>query len=161
MKLGAVCGIGWVAGPHEKGKETKSGSIARTTWQEPSRLNEANSLPLSLYFSLSLSPFLPAAPFIPSFSPSQPPCLPSRSKSNSRRVELTGRGPAPTEIDFGKTKRARGRCLCKGERCDTDYGPAELPSDLLCMYREGSLFLHCRRSRLVSSSSPLPALPWS
>lgn len=57
MKLGAVCGIGWVAGPHEKGKETKSGSIARTTWQEPSRLNEANSLPL--FLSLSLSSFPP------------------------------------------------------------------------------------------------------
>lgn len=82
--------------------------------------------------------------------------LSSRSKSNSRRVELTGRGPAPTEIDFGKTKRARERWLCKGERCDTDYGPAELPSDLLCMYRESSLFLHRTRSWLVSSPSPLP-----
>lgn len=59
MKLGAVCGIGWVVEPHEKGKETKGGSIARTTWQEPSRLNEANS------FSLSLSRLL----FL---------CLPSR-----------------------------------------------------------------------------------
>lgn len=144
---------GGVAEPHEKDKETKGGSIARTTWQEPSRLNEANSLSLALY--LSLSSFL-RAPFIPSFSPSQPPFLPSHSKSNSRRVELTGRGPAPTEIDFGKTKRARGRRLCKGERCDTDYGPAELPSDLLCMYREGSLFLHRRRPRLVSRSSPSP-----
>lgn len=117
------------------------------------------TLSLSLSLAFYSSVFLPAAPFIPSFSPSQPPFLTSRSKSNSRRVELTGRGPAPTEIDFGKTKRARGRWLCKGERCDTDYGPAELPSDLLCMYREGSLFLHYRRSRLVSSCfSPLPAL---
>lgn len=113
------------------------------------RLTLSLSLSLTLYFSLSL--FLPAAPFIPPFSPSQPPFLPSHSKSNSRRVELTGRGPAPTKIDFGKTKRARGRWLCKGERCDTDYGPAKLPSDLLCMYRESSLFLHRRRSRLVSS----------
>lgn len=119
------------------------------------RLTLFLSLPLPPFRPPILSLFLPAAPFILSFSPSQPPFLLSRSKSNSRRVELTGRGTAPTEIDFGKTKRARGPCLCKGERCDTDYGPAELPSDLLCMYREGSLFLRRRRSRLVSSSSSL------
>lgn len=59
MKLGAVCGIGWVVEPHEKGKETKGGSIARTTWQELSRLNEANSLPLSPSLSVSPSSFLP------------------------------------------------------------------------------------------------------
>lgn len=139
MKLGAVCGIGWVAEPHEKGKEPKGGSIARTTWQEPSRLNEANSLSLSPPFLQPyIPPFLPSAPFIPPFSPSQPPFLPSRSKSNFRCVGLTGRGPAPTEIDFGKTRIARGRWSHEGERCDTDYGPARLPSDLLCI-GEGSL----------------------
>lgn len=151
MKLGAVCGIAGAAGPHEKDKETKRGSIARTTWQEPPRLNEAN--PLSLSLSHILSSFL-CRPLSRYSLPRR--LLSSRSKSNSRRVELTGRGPAPTKIDFGKTKRARERWLCKGERCDTDYGPAELPSDLLCMYRESSLFLHRTRSRLVSSPSPLP-----
>lgn len=71
MKLGAVCGIAGAAGPYEKDKETKRGSIARTTWQEPPRLNEAN--PLSLSFPLSL--FLPMPPLIPLFSPSQAPFL--------------------------------------------------------------------------------------
>lgn len=96
VKLGPVCGIGWLAEPHEKGKETKGGSIARTTWQQPSRLNEANSLSPSLFpspFTLSLSlsfppslPLHPSAPFIPSFSPSQPlflPLAPSRTLAAS------------------------------------------------------------------------------
>lgn len=105
VKLGAVCGIRPGGGTRTKRvREAGEGvSIARTTWQGPSRLNEANSvfspfihLPLAL--SSSFSSFLPSVPFIPSFSyPSQPSCLPSRSKSNSRRVELTGRGPARTD----------------------------------------------------------------
>lgn len=181
MKLGAVCGIGWVVEPHEKGKETKGGSIARTTWQEPSRLNEANSLslsPLSLTLLLSSSspsiPLTPRSPFLsfPSCRPFYPvilslveksllsyPLAPSRTLAVSSSL---GAAPHRPKSILERRREARGRCLCKGERCDTDYGPAELSSDLLCMYREGSLFLHCRRSRLlVSSSSPLPALPRS
>lgn len=143
VKLGTVCGVGWLAEPHEKGKRAKGGSIARTTWQQPSRLNEANSLSLSLS-SPSLS-FPPSLPSSPSFRPFYPVILSlaasvpaSRFKSNSRRVELAGRGPAPTKIDFGKTKRARERWPREGERCDTDYGPAGLPSDLLCIGRAPS-----------------------
>lgn len=112
-------------------------------------------LTLSLPFSF---PFLFLSHSLPSFLPPLlsrhsliPRSLPSRSKSNSRRVELTGRGPAhrPKSIlgrrrESGNDDRAKEKDVIQ----ITNRPGLSLWSPL---YWEGSLLSDRRRSRLVSS----------
>lgn len=103
---------GGAAGPHEKDKETKRGSIARTTWQKPPRLNEAN--PLSLSFPLSLSVFLP----MPSPYPVILPLAGSFPLTRSRTLAvLSSLGAAPhrPKSILGR-RRERGNDGCVKEK---------------------------------------------
>lgn len=92
VKLGAVCGIRPGGGTRTKRvREAGEGvSIARTTWQGPSRLNEANSRPFPFHSSPSRSVFLVL--FLPSFRPFYPVILLSLAAAVptlSLQVELT------------------------------------------------------------------------
>lgn len=152
MKLGAVCGIGRVAEPpHEKDEGTRGGRIARTTWQDPSRLNEANSLSPFHIPSLPLSLFLPSAPFIPSFSPSA-----ASVPTLSLKVVFS-----PCRAHWARPRTDRNR-FWKDEEGRTERkmrykitGPAGLPSDLLSVSGGHPPSRDRGRSRLVS----IPFLP--